>query len=225
MPNFFRPAPQKRVLKTLPVEIIYRSSEKEFDVTMCLKNGEVTFGWWRVGGKDPLIADAYMMKTAFFDLKSPGEALEFLKRSGNFTPDTFSITWAKLLEWQQYLKRQNGMRSGFGAPPEGTSTKLIQRMVNYPQIEIVIVDRKTQSSAAKIPQVTGFIHCDSVVEAIVSTIQLDRLRGVKSQTCPECDEPFSLEFERKDKKYCSHLCANSAGQKRRRSLLKKKGKK
>ncbi len=225
MAGFFRKRPRISVLKALPVEIIYQSSEQEFEATMRQENEEIFFSWWRVGGGNVQTIDAYLLRDAFFKIFTPAEALKFIQKSGNFRSDQLSISWGKFKAWQEYFKAQLQRASGYGTPPDGNNSKRQEWIVGFPKIEVVTVDRGSELNDIRTPQVTAHITCESVLETIAASIHLDKLRGVKTRTCPQCAEVFSMEFERKDKVYCSHECANTYLQKERRKNKTKDKKK
>ena len=192
------------------MEVRYVSQPRDWSISVSA-DGE-TFSWILQGrGAFSLIVlDPYKLRDAFYRLSSPKQAAQFLRQSGPFRENGGSVTWSMLKRWQEYFTQQQQMQKGFGPPPE-YRTEEIDRIIS-PSFRYFI--RELDGT----PQLTNFVECQSVVEAIAAANFVDKLCAVTTVTCPWCQRPFVRKNKRSI--YCSHKCAHSAATRERRQREK-----
>lgn len=68
---------------------------------------------------------------------------------------------------------------------------------------------------------TGVVSVRTALNAIIASIQIDKMRGVKSKYCAACSSEFLLTNAH-ERKYCSHNCGHRVAMRRFRSRAAKK---
>jgi hypothetical protein len=66
----------------------------------------------------------------------------------------------------------------------------------------------------------GVVSVRTALDAILASIQIDKMRGVKSKYCAECLKEFPLTTAH-EREYCSHKCAHRVAMRRYRSRVRK----
>jgi hypothetical protein len=204
---------------------------------------EVTrpFVEWKKGIKLPAppslpeYHDAITLRERFMELKTDQQFLDFLNLVGKFTSLTEaerSYGWSlKELMGCQEMFRELATRS-----PE-TWREYAQGLISPNSIvHRGIVSAVAVSSKHKIefhwkdrPPVGWYgarnlavIETTDAISAIVTTIELDHLRGAKFGTCARKDCPKFFEITSKHRrKYCTQECAHLASIRRMRALQKR----
>ncbi len=200
----------------LVAEVVYRAAPDDWQITQKESSGTILFSWFDVGQSVNIqLADASALRDAFFSVKTPEQAVEFLRLSGPFRADSFSVTWAAFLAWQAYFTRQRTLPKGWGSLPEKCSESSRLRIIGEPSLRTWAVPRRNGKE-----QVTLLLECDSVVEAVAAVNYLARRAGMIDRTCPGCGIPFEPPTRRRQT--CSDACTHKLGQRRRREDQKVK---
>ena len=198
----------------MPAQIMYRAVPADWEVTRAGDGEQTSFTWWEVGGSTAmLVADAYRLRDVFFNVKTPEQAEAFLKMSGPFRAEAFSVLWRDFRAWKEYFLRQRTQPARWGPLPEPCSHQRAYRIMGEPWLRIWPMATRGGST-----QVTLLLECDSVVEAIAAANYLDRRMGVTTKTCPGCGDPFQPATARGQT--CGKRCTHLLGQRRRRTTVR-----
>ena len=201
------------VMVNMPAEIVYRAEPSDWQITRKQNETDVVFEWFDLGQSVKLqIADSFALRDAFFAVKNPDDAEEFLKRCGPFRADMFSVSWTSFVAWKAYFTRQRLTAKNWGSLPERCSDASRFRIIGEPSLRTWPLPR-----AGGKEQVTLLLECDSALEAIAAANYLDRRAGVVNKTCP-CGAVFEPPTKRRTT--CSDACTHRFGQRRRRGSKK-----
>jgi hypothetical protein len=187
--------------------------------------------------------NAFSTRETFLQVRTPGEALDFLSGTGRFrSEDSWfpkrheNLSWSDFQRWQQLVRilMQNGrlseraiLRDGrdvgieFAVPEElrpiMTELSLVEIgwLGGHPHgLSIHPILESNKSGVRNKLTATIFVH--STLEAILAAIYLDSLNGVQYGRCEYCHKLFEIRT-RRARAYCTLSCAQKAGVRRRRA--------
>ncbi len=166
--------------------------------------------------------DVKKIREEFESVRSPEEALRFLKRAGPFRPSgSGRLSWPLFREWQRYLTNQRMKLSDFGDSPElfDDDGTLPDDMVD------LLIKGEPEISAKRLltskeVQLKSWIRCSSVLEAVAALNFVDRINGKQNRRCLECDKVFLPGSTRGY--YCNRNCTDKANREGKR--ISKSGK-
>lgn len=190
--------------------------------------------------------EATTLRDTFLEVKTPGEALDFLTLAGRFRgldqDGNFqeSMTWSDFQKWQEIVRivLVNGILPmkelsstpervviGFDGPehlkPVLNYVSLTERswLQGFPDQIVIRADEPVKGDARK--KLCAEVMVNSVLEAILATIYIDHLRGINYQLCavPDCSQVYEVGSKH-ERQYCSQACAHKASVRRRRAAAK-----
>jgi len=242
--------PERR-LPAMPLEIEY-SPVCKIEMGFERLKDDVVFRF-RVSGTHGVEApdiDAHITRETFLDVKTPGEALDFLSATGHFrTQDEAfparheTLLWSDFQRWQELIgilmyKGQLPERGVFKdgkqigiefAVPErirpimGELSFAEERLLkNSPEGIAITPEPESRKPGARIKLVAR-MTVNSTLEAMLATVYLDSLSGVNYGLCalPDCNCLFVINSNHA-REYCSNACAHKASVRRRRAAAKVK---
>lgn len=196
------------------------------------------------------LIDAYKLRETFLDVRTPGEAFDFLNFTGHFQhlrereeeQVHETLTWSDFQRWQEIVRillrdgplkleeiSSPGRRGVQFAVPEHLRTvvtfpKLSTResgwLTGYPDRIMIQADGESPVSSGR-QKLRAEIGADSTLEAILATAYIDGLRGINYQLCALSDCSTVYEVGSKhERQYCSNYCAHKASVRRRRAEAK-----
>ena len=103
----YRSAPKEYSVSAMPVVITYmaiigrveyfkRGEEPVFQFTRTFRKGNLEFQ------AEEVPENAYAIRDEFLRVKTPEQAPEFLRKNGEFSPLSDSITWSEFRRWQRF---------------------------------------------------------------------------------------------------------------------------
>ena len=172
--------------------------------------------------------DAWKVREEFLGLKSEAEFLGFLNRVGRFSagmaPDSGVWDLKDFKGWQQvfreFLKRQPDMWPNYfvklTASAPGFNVGLIQSEVKLAVDTRLRIRLSWQRRSA-------IIWVSEAVSAILVTIYIDHLRGLRFRFCARRDCRGAFEVtSRHRRKYCQQYCAHLESLRRMRKRQRRK---
>ena len=240
--------PASRMLPAMPFEIVH-SPFLRVEMSYERLNEDVIYRFRGAGlvGDDAPNINAYITRETFFDVKTPGEVLDFLSVTGYFrTQDEAfptrheTLCWSDFQRWQELIRIliQNGplpdrriiqdgkdVGTEFGVPErlrpimgELSVTEMLW-LHGYP--DGIVITSEPESPKPGSRQLVARINVHSTLEAILATAYLDRLNGVNFGLCQlaDCNRLFEITSNHA-REYCSQECAHKASVRRRRAAVK-----
>jgi CGNR zinc finger len=186
---------------------------------------DLIIGWPRFGA-----FEAWMVREEFLSLETEADFLGFLNRVGSFSSHRDHGGW----ELDEFHVWQNIVRQFLISSP-ATWRPFVHKLVatfrsqgydiNRISSEIYVTNTLDfhLRFAAGGPSQAAVIHVNSVVGAILATIQIDHLRRAKFGFCarPDCKKPFEITSSHK-RQYCSPYCAHLESLRRMRERQRRK---
>lgn len=188
----------------------------------------------------PKYFDGRLVRERFMELKSDEEILNFLNQLGRFS----RLAEAERLRgWRQTdIAHWQTMFAEFAKRPPDKWSKYIEALYSSkPNFNILgVIGALNLSSRHAVefhwhglPQIDwrgakhlAVIETSDVVSAILSTIEIDHLRGAKFGVCARRDCPQFFEItSRHSRKYCSQYCAHLESVRRTRKRQKQERRK
>ena len=184
-------------------------------------------------------------------MKTPGEALDFLSRTGHFRfqdeehPKKHeTLSWCDFQRWQELVRilmqkgrlleravvvngKQVGIEFAVPEPLRPLMSELSFREMMWLRgvpdgITIHSVPESTKPGSRNV--LKARMLAPSTLEAIFATLYVDGLNGVQFEKCEYCGNLFEIESKHA-RQYCDQTCAQKAGVRRRRAAAKAKAEK
>jgi hypothetical protein len=103
----FQSIPEERSISAMPVVVHYvamigdvrltkRGEEYIFAISPTLSDGSGKEHW------EEIPQNAFAIRDEFLKIQSPSEALDFLAKTGQFSPLDFTVTWREIRKWQRF---------------------------------------------------------------------------------------------------------------------------
>lgn len=232
----------------MPIEIQYSPLNVEIGYE---RTGEDVLFRFRLAEKQPKDhpeVHAFLAREAFLEVKTPGEALDFLSLTGHFRlqdeehPKKHeSLSWCDFQQWQELVRVLmqkgslperavivNGKHVGVEfAVPE--SLKTVMGELSFREMmwlrgvpDGISIDPITESEKPGSRNVLkAQILALSTLEAILASVYVDGLNGVQFGKCEYCGNLFEIDSNHA-RQYCDQSCAQKAGVRRRRAAEKAK---
>ena len=244
-------APQTtRTLPAMEIEIAHCPMRVEMSYERTEDDVLFRFRYARETSRDSPRINAYMTRETFLEVKTPGEALDFLSLTGHFLSPMErlpkrheSLTWNDFQRWQEMIRLllRNGplslsavMSGGknvgveFAVPDQlrpimsDLSVEEMGWMSGFPR-GIVIGTMPQPPNSDKRNKLFAEILVTSTLEAILATVYVDGLNGVNYGQCklPECAKLFEITSNHA-REYCCTAHAHRAGVRRKRAEAKLK---
>lgn len=242
------PLPSRPTLPAMEVEI---SFDPFFNVKISyarLKH-DVLYRFQPDGQREDSSMSAYQIREVFLDVRTPKEALDFLGFTGYFRSmnDEFpkhheSLSWSDFRRWQQLIVLlmrkgpfrgiptvENG-RGGTGLSVPSPLLPIIGELsltefhwlLGWPD-QIVIQPLPENPSPDWRHKLYAVIYVHSTLEAILATVYIDSLNGLRYERCLQCQKIFKIRSKH-PRTYCTQKCAWIAGTQRRRKAAKERAK-
>lgn len=169
--------------------------------------------------------DAWQVRNAFLNLKTDAEFLQFLNSTGYFSLKLKNGVWSipHLKKWQDVIRiLVNKSPDDWLAWLKKHEKDVRQQWVALSQHERLPVAFRWQGKKRFL-----MFRVDDCLSAILASIYLDQLRGVRIGFCarPDCRKEFEIGGH-KNKKYCSFDCAHveviRRGRAKKREMLSKR---
>ena len=234
------------MLPAMPIEIL--QSPPKVDVGYERVGNNVLFRF-RFAEKQPddhPEVNAFLTREAFLEVKTPGEALDFLSVTGHFRlqdnehPKKHeTLSWGDFQDWQELIRilMQKGSLSeravfvnGKHVGTEFTVPEPLHPLIGelsfretmwlrgVPDgLSIHPEPESTQTGSRN--QLKAQILALSTLEAIFAAVYVDTLNGIQYGKCGYCHGLFEI-YTRHEREYCSTTCAQKAGVRRRRAQAK-----
>jgi len=239
----------KHSLPAMELEIVYRPRRVTVGYSASGRGDfRYTFQKFQNSPIDPRHGNPFFTLAHFLDVRSPGEALDFLSMTGTFVAPNVAfpqreetLTWSDFRLWQQLMRvrihfgpitpksviRDRGVQGGelaiaerFGRIIRNSTPRELNWLRGHPSGIIIV--RKAIASA-RLPMLCAQICVTSTLEAMLATSYIDLLRGLNFAQCklPECANLF-LVTRRGGiaKEYCCHKHAHTANVRKLRAALK-----
>ena len=235
---------QTRTLPAMPIEVIYDSDEVAVSLTQSGDEIEfrIDFPEKSESGWREIHIEAFSTRDTFLEIRTPGEALEFLRISGFFRGIDDDkrherLSWANFQRWQgivgilpeegvlpmrEVRRDPTAVWVEYAIPkhlwPALEDLSFEERcwLSGFPN-QLVIRFRENQP-----PEKRRTLHAEimvgSTLEAILATVYVDELRGVNYQLCalPDCPRVYEVRSKHQ-REYCSQACAHKASVRRKRA--------
>jgi len=175
-----------------------------------------------------------MMGPQWPNLKSAFQQEEFIAELGSLSEQIWTVskeTFAWLqgfpqglsIQRDKFLSREE-MEEIFSSPGAR-----VPGSRKWHDAQLVLARRRTERARGNLEgkqKLITEVTPATALDAILATVYVDKLRGIKFQVCAlkECNETFENETAH-GKIYCSNYHAHLASVRRKRAELKKKGKK
>jgi hypothetical protein len=238
--------PAPKMLPAMPIEISH--SPLKVEVGYERVSDDVLFRF-RLAERQPEFSpnlEAFHTREAFLEVKTPGEAMDFLSVTGHFRlqdkqfPKKHeTLSWGDFRQWQELVRilmqtgslseravTVNGKHVGTEfAVPEPLRPLMgelsFQEMMwlrGVPDgLSIHPVPESTKHGSRN--QLKAQIAVHSTLEAIFAAVYVDTLNGIQYGKCGYCQGLFEI-YTRHEREYCSTVCAQKAGVRRRRAQAK-----
>jgi hypothetical protein len=235
---------QTRMLPAMPIEVKYDSEQAAVSLNQYGDEIEFRFDFPEKGepGWKGNFIEAFSTRDTFLEIRTPGEALEFLRISGLFRGIDEDkrherLSWANFQRWQGIVRillregvlPRREVRSTpkavwveYAIPenlrPALNDVSVVERgwLSGFPD-QLVIRFRENQSPEKR-RTLYAEIMVGSTLEAILATAYVDELRGVNYQVCalPDCPRIYEVRSKHQ-REFCSQACAHKASVRRRRA--------
>ncbi|SRR6266496_754644 len=172
--------------------------------------------------------DAWNVRGEFLSLKSEADFLGFLNRVGRFSagiaPDSGLWELKDFKGWQQVF------REFLKCSPDVWPNYLVKLTAAAPGFNGRLIDMDVEvsmKSRLRIrlswPRRSAVIWVAEAVSAILLTIYIDHLRGLRFRFCArrDCRRPFEIRSRHK-RKYCQQYCAHLESLRRMRNRQRRK---
>jgi hypothetical protein len=205
---------------------------------------DIPFVEWKKGimlpadSPAPRSFDGYAVREHFMSLRTPQDCMVFLNQYGRFSPlqkvdEQVGWTFTAVMKWQevfaQLAKRSPDKWSDYAnslmSPEHGPNIRGVIGALNWSKNSITFQTNSSDIPAVKGAKYFGVIATNDVVSAIVTTLQVDHVRGAKFGVCARNDCPRFYEITTLHKrKYCSEACAHLETVRRLRKRQKARSK-
>lgn len=166
--------------------------------------------------------EGWEVRRRFVKINGPGEALLFLNAIGRFSPLTHRGPLHEgKLSFRQFCKLQEFTRHALLHPPEewrfellnSFSDKVREKFECWPDVAIAV------HNGAPI----CFQNCESLVEVLATTLNLDKVLGTTYRFCAreDCGELFELGSQ-SSRIFCTSDCAHLIAVRRSRDKERKR---
>lgn len=159
------------------------------------------------------------IRDAFLKISTESDAISFLSRCGPFREEIFEITMAHIPEWQEFFRHwmwAGSQPDGFKGPQLWMP---VEDMDSAEDERIGGVLKWSIFAPSDSKRIEAFVDCESALEVIGATIELDLMEDIRFEACGWCKSLFEVT-KQNGRQYCSQDCAHRAGQKRRRAEAK-----
>ncbi len=208
-------------------------------------NPEIPLVEWKKGimlPADPPMPhtfDGYMLREQFMGLRTPQELVTFLNQYGRFSPlPKLDVqggwTFDTLMKFQEVFgalakltpdKWTEYANSLMAPQKNGTNILAVLGALNWYRNTIEFQPNQTSIWTLKGAKYAGVIETNDVVSTILTTLQIDHVRGAKFRACARRDCKRFYEITTKHKrKYCGPDCAHLETVRRLRRRQKAKSK-
>jgi hypothetical protein len=233
----------ERMLPAMPIRVLY--DPMEIVVSTERQGDDFLFRFrfaHREGNEDNRI-EATTLRETFLEIKTPGEALNFLTLAGRFRgldengEYQESMTWSDFQKWQEIIRivlvhgilPMKELSStparvviGFDVPDHlksvlsDLSMKEQGWLQGFPEQLVIRADEPVKGDKRK--KLCAEVFVNSVLEAILATAYIDELRGINYQLCalPDCPKIYEVSSKH-ERQYCSQACAHKASVRKRRA--------
>jgi hypothetical protein len=168
--------------------------------------------------------DAFAVRDAFMQVKTPADFLRFLDEWGAFRETAGNYyhvvkcegyTWNEVLAWQRFI---TAAQLGYTAEVELEDDYMTTEEFKFHNLRPRIVVDLPGSSWPGVSQAELHILCHSSLEIILATLFIDRAMGMTYEACAwkDCNRLFE-ETSNHNRRCCSQACANKLAQQKRRS--------
>jgi hypothetical protein len=176
----------------------------------------------------PAFLDAWEIREDFLSLQSEADCLQFLNKVGRFSRsfgergdwDFNDFRWQ--LVFREFLKRSPAMWYDYLVKLKTDEPGFNVRLIHY---EVAISMQASFRLRLKWrgPDSSAVVWVRDAVSAIIASIYVDHLRGLKFRFCarPDCRKPFEVTSRHK-RKYCQQYCAHLESLRRKRKRPKTK---
>jgi hypothetical protein len=232
-----------RLLPAMPIEVIYNAEDK---AVSCEKHGDDIVYTFRYSKEPRDFAEskvnAYELRATFLDIKTPGEAFEFLNLTGCFRGPVNQrsreqLTWQDFQNWQEIIRLH--LRHGL-LPVKEMSRSQTSVFISYD-----VPDRLRSALSDLSQEERSWLHAfpnqlvirsaraakdgkrrvlyaeimvSTTLQAILATVYVDHLRGINYRLCARSDCSAIYEVSSKhERQYCTQACAHTASVRRRRA--------
>jgi hypothetical protein len=167
---------------------------------------------------------------------------------GKPTKNSRSLSWTEFKQWQEVVRLfiAQGLMEDFRGLSRSefvgvaihlihhdeysvpaTLLPLVERMSDFeicwlggfPDQLVVLTDEPTKVD--KRPRLRASVIVESLLEAVLATVYLDKLSGIDYHLCalPDCQKLYEVNSKH-ERQYCSQACAHKASVRRRRAEAK-----
>jgi hypothetical protein len=205
---------------------------------------DIPFVEWKKGimlpanSPAPRSFDGYEVREHFMSLRTPQDCLVFLNKYGRFSPlqkidEQVGWTFKAMMKWQEVFadlaKRSPDKWSDYAnslmSPEHGPNIRGVVGALSWSKNSITFQKNSSDIPTAKGAKYFGVIATNDVVSAIVTTLQVDHVRGAKFGVCARIDCPRFYEITSHHKrKYCGETCAHLETVRRLRKRQKARSK-
>jgi hypothetical protein len=238
--------PKPKVLPAMPIDILHSPFKVEVGYERVGEDVLFRFRFAEKQPEDHPEINAFFTKEAFLDVKTPGEALDFLSLTGHFRikDEEFpkrheTLSWCDFQRWQELVRilmqkgslpeREvfvNGKHVGceFSVPESlrpilaELSVREMMWLSGIPGGLSIDSESKSTKLGSR-NQLKARILVPSTLEAILAAVYVDGLNGVQYGKCDYCGNLFEIETSHA-RQYCDQTCAQKAGVRRRRAAAK-----
>lgn len=184
---------------------------------------------WRKGimlPADPLVPrsfDGYAVREHFMSLRTPQDCLAFLNQYGRFSPlrnvdEQVGWTFDTLMKFQEVFgafaklppDRWNEYANSLLLPQKNeASIRAVLGALNWSRSSIEFRANQTKLPTLRGAKYAGVIETNDVISSILTTLQIDHVRGAKFGACASkgCPRFYEITSQHK-RKYCSPECAH-----------------
>ena len=239
---------EERFLPAMPIKVLYQPNNVRVGYVhdergiYFLVNMDMSPDYTNQG------LSAFALRTAFLNVKTPVEAVDFMQFSGNFMesdeddmdddhPGRYSFAWTEFQEWQQVIrlcmehgriKRKRSSEetnwSKYGVPEHlypllQHAETISPEWWNGESNKISLTFDSARPSAER--KISAVIQVNSTFQAICAACYVDNLVGVQYALCAgtDCNNLFEITSKH-TRAYCSQPCAHKASVRRRRAAAK-----
>jgi hypothetical protein len=238
--------PATKMLPAMPLEISHSPLKVEVGYERVENDVLFRFRYAERQPKDQPDIEAFQTREAFQEVRTPGEALDFLSMTGHFRlqdgefPKKHeTLCWSEFQGWQELIRlvmqkgtlseqavvvngKQVGIEFAVPEPLRPLMGELsFQEMMwlrGVPDgLSIQAEPESTKQGARN--QLKARLSVHSTLEAILATVYVDTLNGIQYGKCEYCGRLFEI-WTSHARQYCNSTCAQKGGVRRRRAQAK-----